>query len=135
MTDWYAVASDCPSWALASSMKGSGSRSAGTFARATSVLMYFMVLSRLPSSLVIAATFSLTVLPPVKATVSWSPTLTPCLVAYSEPTDIAFAPYAAACSPATILRRMSLAYVGSVAPRPTSSEVPSGAVTLAATSR
>ncbi len=97
--------------------------------------MYFMPLSRLPSSLVIAATFSLTVLPPVKATVSSSPSLTPCRVAYSEPTDMVFAPYAAACSPATILRRMSLAYVGSVAPRPSASVVPSGAVTLASTSR
>lgn len=48
---------------------------------------------------------------------------------------MAFAAYAAVCSPATILRRMSLAYVGSVAPSPSSSEVPSGAVILAATSR
>lgn len=67
------------------------------------------------SSSVMAATLSFAVEPPLKATLRVSPTVTWCFLAYSEPTDMAFVPYAADRSPAVVSRRRSWAYVGSAA--------------------
>ena len=70
-----------PSSALANISWSLGIASAGTYRAAVVMLVYITPLSTLVSSEVMAATFSFAVLPPLKATVISSPTLTPCALA------------------------------------------------------